>query len=497
MNGMQELIKEQGAGDRTKIVKFVKKAKNNSSGKIMGKQAKGIKEKELKGMIGLEIHAYLVTKEKLFCTCLASREKGLKGNINICPICAGQPGAKPMLPNKAAVEKAIMIGLMLGCKVNTNWIWQRKHYDWPDLPKGYQNTLSGPFAKAVGERGRFHGINIRSMHLEEDPASWNPDSGEVDYNRSGLPLVEIITEPDFSTSEEAVDWLKKLLHNLSYLKCVDSNAGIKVDVNVNIPGKTERIEVKNVSSLESIGKAIDYELERQLLEGGRERETRRYDDAKGKTVKMRSKEEAEDYRFLSDPDLQDIFIDDNIINLQKEKIPENPEKKLEKLVKRYKIDKKNAEILAKNIDIVEFYEKIVHGGIEARFALPWVTVELLRFLNYNKKRLDELDFRAEHFIALLKLVREGKITELQGKQMLNKFYPKSFFPGKVEGRISDAGELEKVAKKVIAENSKAVSDYKGGDEAAFNFLMGKIMQETERRADFKVAREVLKKLLKK
>src|SRR3989344_3295484 len=155
-------------------------------------------QKLLKGMIGLEIHAYLVTKEKLFCQCIASRERGLKPNINICPICTGQHGAKPMLPNKTAVEKAVQIGLMLKCKINSNLIWQRKHYDWPDLPKGYQNTLSGPYAIPVGEKGSFSEIKIRSMHLEEDPASWNPESGEIDYNRSGLPLIEIITEPDFS-----------------------------------------------------------------------------------------------------------------------------------------------------------------------------------------------------------------------------------------------------------------------------------------------------------
>src|SRR3989338_4126795 len=222
---------------------------------------------QLKGMIGLEIHTYLVTKEKLFCTCIASRERGLKPNINICPTCTGQPGAKPMLANEEAVKKAVMIGLMLGCKINSELKWQRKHYDWPDMPKGYQNTLSGTYAIPLGVRGKFFGINISSMHLEEDPASWNPETGEVDYNRSGLPLVEIITEPEFETAEEVTTWIEKLVHSLSYLKAVDSNAGIKVDVNVNLVGlsgerKTERVEIKNISSIEDIGKAIDYELKR-------------------------------------------------------------------------------------------------------------------------------------------------------------------------------------------------------------------------------------------
>ncbi len=488
---MQELMPERAEENKIRIIKFVKNPSIKE--KAMIKQSQ--REEEIKGMIGLEIHVYLVTKEKLFCICKNQRERGLQGNINICPICTGMPGAKPMLPNKNAVEKAVMIALMLRCKINNQLIWQRKHYDWPDLPKGYQNTLSGPYASPVGIQGNFMGIRIRSLHLEEDPASWNPDTGEIDYNRSGLPLVEIITEPDFSTSEEVVDWLKKLIHNLAYLKAVDSNAGIKVDVNVNIPGKTERAEIKNISSIESIGKAINYELERQNEEKESKRETRRWDDMKGKTILMRSKEEAEDYRFLSDPDLKDIAIDNNFIDMQKEKIPESPEVKLNKLIKKYKIDKKNAEILAKNIDIAEFYEKVA-DEIDGKFALPWVTVELLRFLNYNKKRLDEIDLKTEHFVALLKLVEDEKITELQGKQMLNKFYPKSFDPSKsFEGKISDFRELGEIAKKIINENKKAVEDYKKGDASALNFLMGKIMEKTRRRADFKIAKEVLIKLI--
>lgn len=451
--------------------------------------------KYVEGMIGLEIHTYLVTKEKLFCKCVASREKGLSPNTYICPVCTGQPGAKPMLPNKSAVEKAVLIGLMLECKINKKMIWQRKHYDWPDLPKGYQNTLSGSFAIPLGENGKFYGIRIKSMHLEEDPASWNPETGEVDYNRSGLPLVEIITEPDFTTSEEVVDWLEKLLHNLSYLKAVDSNAGIKVDVNVNIPGKTERVEIKNVSSIESIGKAIDYELERQIRDGGKEKETRRWDDNKEKTIVMRKKEGAEDYRFLSDPDLQDLVISDKFIEFLREKLPEKPEVKLEKLIKKYKIDESHAEVLTKDIDLVEFFEKVAEK-IDAKFALPWVTIELLRFLNYNQTTLDKIDLKVEHFVSLLKLVKEGKITPLKAKEILNKFYPKSFMPSAEEQKISDAKELEKIAFEVIKENKKAVDDYRKGEQKAFDFLMGKIMEKTKKRADFKISREILKKLLK-
>ncbi len=450
---------------------------------------------ELKGMIGLEIHTYLVTREKLFCTCKSSRERGLQPNIYICPICTGQPGAKPMLPNRNAVEKAVLIGLLLGCTINSRLLWQRKHYDWPDLPKGYQNTLSGKWATPVGVSGKFYSIGISSMHLEEDPASWEPSTGKIDYNRYGLPLVEIVTEPDFSTAEEVVDWLRKLVHGLSYLKAVDPDAGIKVDVNVNIPGKTERVEIKNLNSLESIQEAILYELNRQMREGNSWRETRRFDAATGKTMRMRSKESGEDYRFIADPDLHVLILDDDLIEHMRQQLPENPDDKLKRLVSHYKLDRYYADILTKNIDLVEFYEAVAQK-IDPKFALPWVTVELLRFLNYNKTTLDKADIKIEHFVELLCLVKDGKITELQAKQLLNQFYPKSFMPSDVASKITSEHELNKVIQVVIAANSKAVSDYKTGEQKAFDFLMGKIMEATQKRADFRIARVLLQKLLR-
>ncbi|MBS3089470.1 Asp-tRNA(Asn)/Glu-tRNA(Gln) amidotransferase subunit GatB [Candidatus Pacearchaeota archaeon] len=448
------------------------------------------------GMIGLEIHTYLTTKEKLFCTCKASRERGLKPNIYICPTCTGQPGAKPMLPNKSAVEKAVMIGLMLGCTINNRLVWQRKHYDWPDLPKGYQNTLSGSRAFPVGVLGKFLGINIQSMHLEEDPAAWEPTTGCIDYNRSGLPLVEIVTAPDFTTSEEVVAWLKKIIHALAYLRAVDSNAGIKVDVNVNIPGKTQRVEIKNINSLENIGEAIDYELQRQAREGGKEQETRRFDAEKGKSLVMRIKEGQDDYRFIVDPDLEELSISEEFIREIEKHLPETPEKKLDKLIRKYKIDKKNAEILAKNIEIVEFFEQVAQK-IDSQFALPWINIELLRLLNYHKKNLNEVDIKSEHFAELLRLIREGIITPLKGKEILNTFYPRSVMPGVGnEGKISDEGKLENIISEVIAKNSKAAGDFKNGEKKAFDFLMGQVMAVTKKRADFNVAREILGRLLK-
>lgn len=446
------------------------------------------------GMIGLEIHVYLVTREKLFCDCTASRERGISENIYICPTCTGMPGAKPMLPNKTAVAKAVQIGLILGCTINEVLPWQRKHYDWPDLPKGYQNTLSGRHAIPIGTRGEFFGIGIQEMHLEEDPAAWDPETGSVDYNRSGLPLVEIVTAPDFSTAEEVVAWLGKLLHALAYLKAADTNAGIKVDVNVNLPGKTERVEIKNISSLAGIAQAIHYELARQAREGGAMKETRRFDAVSGKTAKMREKETGADYRFIVDPDLPALMLSKDFVLEQRSKLPESPEVKLGRLTREFQIAPRDADILAKNIDLVEFFERVALQ-IPPRFALSWVTVELLRVLNYNKKRLDEVAISDEHFVALLRLVQEKKITELQAKQVLNQFVPRSFMPHAGAGRLTDEDELQHTIQEVIERNPKAVADYKVGETQAFHFLMGEVMKVTEKRADFKVAGELLRKLL--
>jgi len=447
------------------------------------------------GMIGLEIHTYLNTKEKLFCDCAAKREKGLVPNTFICPICTGQPGAKPMLPNEEAVKKAVMIGLMLNCKINKVLPWKRKHYSWPDLPKGYQNTLSGSYAIPVGEKGNFYGIGIWEMHLEEDPAAWDPETGRVDYNRSGLPLVEIVTAPDFSTAEEVGDWLRRLLHNLQYLKAIEKDAGIKVDVNVSVKNG-KRVEIKNVNSVDNIVKAIEYELERQAEEKVGSQETRRFDAVKGKTVKMREKETAEDYRFINDPDLVDIVLDEKFINEVKEKLPESPDEKLEKLIKKYKINEKDARVLAKNLDIVEFFEKVAEK-IDGKFALHWVIKDLLGMLNYNKITLEDVDIKIEDFVEVLDLVRKGKITEVQGRKIVQDFKNGSYSVREkgIEGKIDDKNELENIVRKVIANEKDAVEKYQNGDENVLNFLIGQVMKETKGRADFKVVRALLEKLL--
>ena len=448
-------------------------------------------------MIGLEIHGYLETKEKLFCRCKNHHDmKLIKPNTNICPICTGQPGAKPQLPNKSAIDKLIQIGLMLDCKINEKFLFQRKHYSWPDMPTGYQKTVSGAYSIPVAEKGKFLGIRITEAHLEEDPAAWNPDKGTVDYNRAGAPLVEIVTEPDFKSAEEVETWLRQLILTLSYIKALNKDAGIKADVNVNINGLTARAEIKNVNSIKEIVKSIKSELKRHEKEKPTNMETRRWNTKKDKTELMRTKEQQADYRFIPDPDFPAIKITKKRTEQIEKQLPETPQEKLDKIIKKHKINKKDAEILTQNLEIVEFFEKIIEK-INPNFALPWITIELLGILNHHKKTLDEVDIKFEHTVELLQLLKNKKITPLQAKDIMRKFIPKSTSPKKQKIKvISDDKKLLKIIKTILKNNKKTIEDYKSGNKQAINFLIGKVMQATNKSADYQVVRKILEKELK-
>jgi aspartyl-tRNA(Asn)/glutamyl-tRNA(Gln) amidotransferase subunit B len=451
--------------------------------------------------IGLEIHGYLDTKEKLFCMCKTNFLTE-KPNTLVCPICTGQPGSKPMLPNSSAIEKMIQIASVLKCRINyeKKMVWQRKHYSWADLPKGYQNTISGAHSNPCAENGEFNDIRITECHLEEDPAQWNPTEGGINYNRSGLPLIEIVTEPDFRSSEQVVEWLKTLVHSLSYVKAFRKNGGIKVDVNVSTYG--DRVEIKNVNSIEKIKKAIEYEIQRQLEEHEKgivqKRETLTFDEAKGKTIKMREKEGQADYRFIPDPDLPALKITKEQIQEIEKKIPEMPSEKLEKLVEKFKIDKANADVLVKNLDLVEFVEELSKTTEVGKY-ISWVTIELLRILNYNKKSLEDEDveIKPEHLAELIGLVDKGEVTILKAKQIMNDFVPKSFsVKEKLKGQIGKISEEEvkKMVEKVIKENKKVWEEFKAGKKESLNFLIGQVMRESGRRASPDSVRNILETL---
>jgi aspartyl-tRNA(Asn)/glutamyl-tRNA(Gln) amidotransferase subunit B len=445
-------------------------------------------------MIGLEIHGYIETDEKLFCNCMNFHDmKKIKPNVNVCPVCTGQPGSKPMLPNKSALDKAIEIALILGCKVSENLLFQRKHYSWPDMPTGYQKTISGAHSDFVGVNGNFLGIRIAEVHLEEDPGAWNPETGKVDYNRAGSPLIEIVTEPDFVESLEVGSWLKQMVLTLSYIKALSKDAGIKADVNVNIKGVSERAEVKNVNSITEIQKVIEAEFERHKKEKPKVMETRRWLPLEGYTELMRSKENSQDYRFIPDPDLPVIKIDNKRVRDLQKSLPETPMKKLDKIIKKYKIDKKSAEILIGNLEIAELYEDVIKK-VDAKFALPWIVTEWFSVLNYNKKTMVDVEVNSEHFVELLKLLKDGKITPLKAKEIMRKFIPKSYSPKKEAaegGKMGDEGELKEIIGKILKDNKKSVDDYESGNKNALNFLIGQVMHKTNKRADYQVVRKLL------
>jgi len=453
-------------------------------------------------LIGLEIHGYLETKEKLFCDCSNYHDmKIIKPNTNICPICTGQPGAKPMLPNKSAVDKLLQIGLILNCKPNLiedkrPLLFQRKHYSWPDMPTGYQKTISGAYSIPVAENGRFQKIRITEVHLEEDPAAWNPEKGTVDYNRAGAPLVEIVTEPDFTSAEQVETWLRQLVLTLSYIKALNKDAGIKADVNVNIKGISKRAEIKNVNSITEIVKAIKAELVRHEKEKPQQQETRRWNSKKQTTELMRTKEQAADYRFIPDPDLPAIKITKQRTEKIKKQLPETPMEKLDKIIKKHKINKADAEILTQNLEIAELFEAVVEK-IPPKIALPWITVEWLGVLNHNKKTMDDVKINPQHIIELLNLLQQDKVTTLAAKDILRKFIPESVSPKQfATEKISDKNAILEIVKSILTKNQKSVEDYKSGNKQAINFLIGQVMHATNKSADYQVVRKLLEGELK-
>ena len=450
----------------------------------------------MKVKVGLELHGYLKTNEKLFCECKTDYQNA-KPNTNVCEVCTGMPGNKPMLPNKNAVEKIVAIGLMLGCKINKEFLFQRKHYDWPDLPNGYQKTVSGAYSVPVGEKGKFLGINIREVHLEEDPARWDPRTGYVDYNRSGMPLIEIVTEPDFTDAEEVRIWLRNLIITLDYIKAIDKDAGVKCDVNVSI-NDGERVEVKNINSLWSIVRAIEYEIERQS-KNKVIRETRAFVESEKKTVAMRSKEKAEDYRFIPDPDL--VVVDTSSVDVKKIKdnLPELPHKKVERFIKSLKVKEQDAKVLSSDLMLAELFEKVAKE-VDPKLATRWLVREIPRVLNYNKKSLEDLKIDETHIIELLNLLEKKKITETTAKKILEKLIEKPFsVKGYVakESLVAEFSEekLENVCKEAIKENPKAIADYKQGRQEALDFLMGIVMKKTRGTSDPNIVKEILRKLL--
>ena len=436
-------------------------------------------------MCGLEIHVQLETDSKLFCDCPTNYQDA-PANTNICPVCLNQPGAKPHPTNEKALENAIMIALMLNCEIDKDVIYfMRKHYDYPDLPSGYQRT-----SVPIGIKGELNGIRIREIHAEEDPGQFKPDRGTVNFNRSGIPLVEIVTEPDIKSPTEARNFLKELIRVLQYSGAARGEGTMRADVNISINGGN-RVEMKNVNSIKGAYKALNYELIRQknqLRRGGEvKQETRAYVEATQRTVAMRLKEDADDYRFITDPDLPPMKISDETIERILKTMPEAPHNKVKRFVEEYGIDEESAKVLTSELDLAIAYEEIVKE-VDPKFAAKWMRDELKRVLAYNKLDFSDSEITAEELIEFLKMLEAKEITVKAGQRIIEQMPNNDKSPKEIAEELGLLGvvkddEVLSAVKQAIEENPKAVEDYLAGQKASINFLVGQVMRLTRGKAD--------------
>src|SRR3989338_1259947 len=462
-------------------------------------------------IIGIECHVELNTKTKLFCSCPTHGSE--EPNSRTCETCLGMPCAKPVL-NKKAIEFALKLCLALNCKISPELIFSRKSYFYPDMSKNYQISQ---YEIPLGKQGSLKlrdgkEIGITRVHMEEDPASLIHPAGLkesqyvlVDYNRSGNPLVEIVTEPDLASPDEARDFMKQLITVLNYLEIFDINDGIiKADANVSIKESDyARVEIKNITGFKEIERALMYEVSRQQDETSHhkkiEQETRAWDSEKGITFTLRKKETEEDYGYIIDTDLTVVEITGKLVKEIKKEMPELAQDKINKFVSEYKIKKEDAEIIAAEKGLAEMFEKVAEE-INPILAAKWLRRELVRVLNYNKKELHEVEIDEKHIIDLLKLVENKKITDNVASKILEKLIEKLFDvkeyikKEKLEA-VSDISELEKYCKEAIEENPKAIEDYKKGEAKALNFIVGSVMKKTRGKATPKEVNEIILRLV--
>ena len=455
----------------------------------------------MKIKIGFEVHQQLATERKMYCNC-PTNYQDVPPNTNVCPICTGMPGSKPLPPNDRAVEAAIEIALMVGCKIITDQTVyiQRKHYDYPDLPSGYQRT-SLPIARG----GKLDGVRIREVHLEEDPGQYDPTAGAVDYNRSGVPLVEIVTEPDMQSPEEARNFLRTLIRLLEYTGKVRPEAGgaMRTDVNISIEGGG-RVEVKNINSVKGAYRALKYEIIRQrgrLRRGGTiVRETRAYLESQMVTVPMRAKETEDDYRYIPDPDIFPLILDKARVDAVKAKMVEAPHLREARLVKQYGIPKASANVIVSERGLADLYEAVARE-VDPKLAATWFRTKLKKVLNYMKLRAADIKFTPTQLASLLSMVKRKRVTPEQGELVLREMVKEPADPEKLLLKLGliplKKSELRAAVAEAIKESPNAVKDYRAGRKEALNFLAGKVMKITQGRADPREVSKLLRLKLKK
>jgi aspartyl-tRNA(Asn)/glutamyl-tRNA(Gln) amidotransferase subunit B len=449
-------------------------------------------------MVGLEIHVPLRTSRKLFCDCPTNYWEAGEPNTNTCPVCTGMPGAKPFPINEEAVKTVLMVARLLDCKVAEGGVFvKRKHYDYPDLPSGYQRT-SEPF----GAGGNLNGVGIWEVHLEEDPGRYDLRSGRVDYNRSGVPLIEIVSAPDMKGPEDVRAFMRALVNILKYTErtLVEVGGVMRADVNISIEGGA-RVEIKNVNSVAGAFKAIQYEIVRQknMMRRGAVvvQETRGFNEKTMVTVSQRIKETAADYRYIPDPDIPpQEFSAAYVAGIA---LPETPQLRKRRLTGVFGVREDYAATMVRDKDIADLFERIAPSA-GAELAQAWICREVLGQLNYRNIDFGESRLNEAIIAELLGLLASGEITELVGKRLLERVIdsgesPKRIVAEEGMGRVSAVGELECVVDAVIAENQSAVADYRSGEGKALNFLMGRVMAKMKGRGDSKVVGELLKKRL--
>ncbi len=476
---------------------------------------------EWETVIGLEVHVQLNTKTKIFCNC--STEFGAEPNTHICPVCTGQPGVLPVL-NEEVLEKSIMAALALNCKISEFSKFDRKQYFYPDLPKGYQiSQFKYPIAEHgyldIKVDGKEKRIGITRLHMEEDAGklihaeSANIPYSYVDLNRAGVPLAEIVSEPDMRSPQEAYQYLMLLKNRLRYAGVSDCNmeeGSLRCDANVSIRPKGEKefgvkTEIKNMNSFKAVEKALTYEIKRQIRakEEGEKiiQETRLWNADREVTVSMRSKEEAHDYRYFPEPDLVPIIVDNKTVTELKNRLPEMPDIKAKRYVEEYGLPEYNAEVITMEKEIADFYEKCIALYNNYKTVSNWIMSELLQYLNKNKKNLNELDkFTVENFTALVKAVDNNVITGKVGKELLievieNGINPDKYIEEKGLKQISDTSEIENFIEEVINAEPEAVEKYKKGKKQIIGFLVGQVMKKSRGKANPKIVNQLMAKKL--
>jgi len=471
-------------------------------------------------VIGLEVHAQMLTETKIFCGC--STKFGAGPNTQSCQICIGMPGVLPVL-NKKALEFAVKTGLAVNCAISRYSRFARKNYFYPDLPKGYQISQ---FELPICEHGHLDivldgavkRIGITRIHMEEDAGKNIHESASggnysfVDLNRAGVPLMEIVSEPDMSSPQEAVEYMKKLRNILRYLGVCDGNmeqGSLRCDANVSLrpDGRKElgtKVEIKNINSFKFVEKALDYEIMRQLKileDGGRIiQETRLWDSVRNVTESMRGKEEAHDYRYFPEPDLVPMTVDQTWIHDIQSSLPELPDKRKERFVSAFGIPEQDADLMISEKSVADWFEEAVNLGGQPKDVSNWIKGDLMKLLNEEGKTFDECLFRPSGLVGMLKLIDNGTISGKIAKTVFEEIFrtgkdAEVIVREKGLVQITDTGAIEKAVDDIIAANPQEVDRYKAGEEKLIGFLVGQVMKTTKGKANPPMVNELLKRKL--